>query len=134
MRGLPLDHLGVAVRDLEAASAAYLLLGLEPEGDDQTVPAQGVRVRVFRVGESLLELLEPSSATSPVARFIAERGPGLHHVALRVTRLEDEVTRLCAAGARFLTPEPGPGRHGTRVVFLHPKWSGGVLIELVDYP
>lgn len=132
--GLPLDHLGVAVRDLDEASAPYRLLGLEPEGEDETVARQGVRVRTFRVGASLLELLEATTPDSPVARFVEKRGTGLHHLALRVENLEREITRLSIAGAEFVSPQPRPGRHGTRVVFLHPKWLGGVLVELVEYP
>lgn len=132
--GLPLDHLGVAVGNLEEASAPYRLLGLRPEGDDETLPTQGVRVRTFRVGGSLLELLEPTAPESPIQKFIDKRGPGLHHLALRVAALDEEISRLSEAGAAFINPQPTQGRHKTRVVFLHPKWCGGVLVELVEYP
>lgn len=134
LAGLPLDHLGVAVESLEAASLPYTLLGLAAEGDDETVTSQRVRVRTFRSGESLLELLEPTSPESPIRAFLDRRGPGLHHLALRVAGLETEIARLKDAGARFASESPQRGRHSTRVVFLHPKWTGGVLIELVEYP
>lgn len=133
LAGLPLDHLGVAVADLDDAGAAYRLLGLEPEGADEEIAAQGVRVRAFRAGDSLIELLAPTSAEGAVARFLERRGPGLHHVAFRVGRLAPEIARLREAGAEFIDETPRPGRAGTRVVFLHPRWSGGVLIELVEH-
>lgn len=136
--GLPLDHfqvdhVGVAVADLEAATAPYRLLGLTQVGEDEVVASQHVRVRALQVGESLLELLEPTAPESPIAAFLEKRGPGLHHVALRVEHLDEEITRLLAAGARFIATGPRPGRAGTRVVFLHPKWTGGVLVELVEH-
>ena len=133
LEGLRLDHVGVAVADLEAATQPYRLLGLAQIGEDEVVASQHVRVRALQVGESLLELLEPTAPESPIAVFLAKRGPGLHHLALRVEHLDDEVTRLVAAGARFISPEPRPGRAGTRVVFLHPKWTGGTLVELVEH-
>ena len=133
LSGLPLDHVGIAVSDLEAASAPYRLLGLVQVGEDEVVVSQHVRVRALRVGASLLELLEPTAPESPIATFLAKRGPGLHHVALRVDDVTAEVARLSAAGARFVNPEPRPGRAGTRVVFLHPKWMGGTLVELVEH-
>ena len=133
LTGLPLDHIGVAVHSLDEAGAPYALLGLPQVEEDEVVASQHVRVRALRVGESLLELLEPTSPESPIARFLDKRGAGLHHVALRVADLSAEVARLTESGARFIDPEPRPGRSGTRVVFLHPKWTGGVLLELVEH-
>ncbi len=133
LSGLPLDHVGIAVSDLEAASAPYRLLGLVQVGEDEVVVSQHVRVRALQVGASLLELLEPTAPGSPIATFLAKRGSGLHHVALRVDDVTAEVARLSAAGARFVNLEPRPGRAGTRVVFLHPKWTGGTLVELVEH-
>lgn len=133
LRGLALDHLGIAVADLDEAAEPYELLGLPQEGDDEEVGGQGVRVRALRAGGALIELLAPTRDDSPIATFLARRGPGLHHVALRVEDLEGEVARLERAGARFASREPRPGRAGTRVVFLHPSWSGGVLVELVEH-
>jgi methylmalonyl-CoA/ethylmalonyl-CoA epimerase len=132
--GLPLDHLGIAVHNLSESSKPYELLGLVPDGNDEEIAAQGVRVRALRCGESLVELLEPTTPESPIQRFLDRRGPGLHHLALRVKQLETEMTQLLAEGAQFIDTEPHPGRHGTRVVFLHPKWTGGVLVELVEHP
>ena len=132
--GLPLDHVGVAVRTLDEGSRPYQLLGLTRDGDDEEVAAQGVRVRVLRSGESRVELLEPTSPGSPLVKFLEKRGPGVHHLAFRVDDLDAEIQRLQAEGAPFIDPEPKPGRHGTRVVFLHPSWAGGVLVELVEHP
>ena len=131
---LTLDHLAIATPDLESGSAPYLALGLHPEGPDETVEGQGVRVRAFVVGGSLIELLSPTRPDSPVATFLTRRGAGLHHLALRVTDLDAEMERLRVARAVFLDDEPRAGRAGTRVAFLHPKWGAGTLIELVEHP
>lgn len=132
--GLPLDHVGVAVWKLEEGSRPYQLLGLVKDGDDEEVSAQGVRVRTLRGGESLVELLEPTSPDSPLQKFLDKRGPGVHHLAFRVGNLKAEIARLHAEDAQFINLEPQPGRHGSRVVFLHPAWAGGVLVELVEHP
>ncbi len=133
LTGLKLDHLAIATPDLDAGSAPYLALGLRPEGPDEDVEAQGVRVRTFMVGESLIELLMPTRLDSPIAAFLTKRGAGLHHLAFGVTNLGAQMQRLEAQGAAFLGPA-GPGRAGTRVAFLHPRWGGGTLIELVEHP
>jgi methylmalonyl-CoA/ethylmalonyl-CoA epimerase len=125
--------LGIAVASLEEAGKIYELIGLPREGEDEFVESQQVRVRALRAGDSLLELLEPTSIESPIAKYLAKRGPGLHHLALRVNDLEKEIARLKQLGAEFISTEPRAGRSGTRVVFLHPKWAGGVLIELVEH-
>jgi methylmalonyl-CoA/ethylmalonyl-CoA epimerase len=129
----PVDHIGIATPDLETASVPYRLIGLKPLEPDEEVASQRVKVRAFQAGESLIELLVPTSPDSPIQRFLEQRGAGLHHVALRVDHLEAEIERLQTQGAVFINPEPRAGRAGTRVVFLHPKWSGGVLIELVEH-
>lgn len=131
---LRLDHIAIATPDLELGSAAYQALGLHPEGPDEDVPTQGVRVRAFEVGNSLIELLMPTRDSSPIATFLQKRGAGLHHLALRVPDISAEMQRLTELGAVFLSSEPQAGRAGTRVAFLHPKWSGGTLIELVEHP
>ncbi len=133
-RTLVLDHIALATPSLEQGSLPYTMLGLVPLEPDEEIPSQQVRVRVFQVGESLLELLEPTSETSPIAKFLATRGPGLHHMALRVENLEAEMARLRLEGARFVNDTPQPGRAGTRVAFLHPKWAGGTLLELIEHP
>lgn len=129
-----LDHVAVATPDLDTGSAPYLALGLHPEGPDEDVETQGVRVRAFVVGETLIELLTPTRPDSPIAAHLERRGPGLHHTAYRVADLDAEMTRLRGEGARFLSDAPTPGRAGTRVAFLHPKWGAGTLIELVEHP
>ncbi len=131
--GLKLDHLGIAVRNLDEATQPYHLLGLARVGEDEIIVSQHVKVRALRVGESLLELLEPTSPESSIARFLEKRGEGLHHVAFLVENLEAEIQRLLKENAPFISTEPRAGRAGTRVVFLHPKWTKGVLVELVKH-
>ena len=128
----PIDHIGIAVPDLESGSAPYLAIGLQAL-PDEAVLGQKVLVRAFWAGDSLIELLAPTDPSSPIAVFLEKRGAGMHHIALRVEHLETEIARLQAQGAIFLSPEPRAGRAGTRVVFLHPKWGAGVLIELVEH-
>ncbi|ULH14737.1 VOC family protein [Deinococcus sp. KNUC1210] len=126
------DHIAMLTPDLDVGSVPYTALGLTPDGPDETVTTQGVRVRAFRLGDTLIELLEPE-AGSGLAASLAKRGAGLHHVAFRVASLEAEITRLSALGAVFLNTQPQPGRAGSRVAFLHPKWGAGTLIELVEH-
>jgi methylmalonyl-CoA/ethylmalonyl-CoA epimerase len=133
LEGLALDHVAIAVPSFDA-EGPYLALGLHPEGPDEVVAAQGVRVRLLRAGGAAIELLAPLADDGPVARFLERRGPGLHHLAFRVADLDAEIARLRALGAVFVDPEPRPGRGGSRVVFLHPRWAGGVLVELVAHP
>lgn len=129
--GLPIDHFGVAVHDLDAAATPWAVLGL-PVAEDEEVPEQGVRVRLLRAGDAWIELLAPSRDDSPVGRFLRTRGEGLHHVALRVDDIEAELARLIDAGARAIDAHPRRGRAGSQVAFLHPGWAHGVLIELVQ--
>jgi methylmalonyl-CoA/ethylmalonyl-CoA epimerase len=128
-----LDHVALAVHDLNEGERPYRLLGLARLGEDEIVPSQHVRVRLLQLGNGLLELLEPTSPESPIASFLEKRGPGLHHLAFRVADLEAELKRLAAAGAQLIDASPRPGRAGSKVAFLHPKWAGGVLIELVEH-
>ncbi len=130
---LIIDHLGIAVKALDDASEVYALLGFQAIGDDELIESQGVKVRAFQAGESLLELLEPTREDSPIAKYIEKRGEGLHHVAFRVDNLEAEIERLEKQGATFISTEIRAGRAGTRIVFLHPKWTKGVLVELVEH-
>ena len=127
------DHVGIAAADLEAGSAPYRALGLAHEGD-ATIEGQRVRARVFGAGAGRVELIAPLDDDGPVARFLARRGPGLHHVAFRVHDIDAEIERLRADGARFASEPPAarPGLHGSRVVFLHPAWGEGTLLELVE--
>jgi methylmalonyl-CoA epimerase len=128
---LAIDHLGIAVRDLEAACRVYEALGFSIAAREE-VPQEQVRVALLPVGESRIELLEPTGPTSTVARFLEKRGEGLHHYALRVPHLEAVVARLKQAGIRLVKDEIQTGAGGHRYVFLHPSSTGGVLIELVE--
>ena len=135
LAGFPLDHIGIAVADLGAGDA-YAALGWRPDGADGEVVAQGVRVRMLRGGPGpALELLAPlpsAEADGPIERFLARRGPGLHHVAFAVPDLDAAMARLAADGAPFLDAAPRPGFGGHRVAFVHPRWAAGVLVELVE--
>lgn len=125
-----LDHIGIAVRSIEGA-AIYRALGLTVD-HVETVETQGVRTAFLPVGDSSLELLEPTSATSPVAKFIEKRGEGIHHICFRVDDIDAHLERLKAAGFRLINESPVPGAHGCRVAFLHPAAGNGVLIELSE--
>lgn len=125
-----LDHIGIAVRSLEAAKI-YETLGLAVE-HVETVPTQQVRTAFLSVGDSNLELLEPTGPDSTVAKFIDKRGEGIHHICLRVDSIEEHLERLKAAGYRLINEAPVPGAHGCRVAFLHPSAGNGVLIELSE--
>ncbi len=130
---LPIDHIGIAVTDLELASLPYQTLGFAVVGHDEFIENQQVKVRTFQAGDSLLELLCPTSSDSPIAGFLAKRGQGIHHIAFRVGNLEAEIARLEQIGALFISNIPRAGRAGTRVVFLKPSWGQGVLMELVEH-
>ena len=128
MKKLTLDHIGIAVRSL-ASAKIYQDLGLTIE-HVETVETQRVKTAFLSVGDSNLELLEPTSPDSPIAKFIENRGEGIHHICLRVDDLEAHLERLKAAGYRLINEAPVPGAHGCRVAFLHPSAGNGVLIEL----
>jgi methylmalonyl-CoA epimerase len=128
-----IDHLGIAVKSLAAARAFYEKLGLKVVGEE-VVEHEKVRIAMLPVGESRLELLEATAADSPVARFIAKRGEGLHHVALEVDNLAEVVERLKAAGTRLISDEIKIGAGGHLYVFVHPSSAGGVLLELCQDP
>ena len=128
---ITIDHLGIAVKSLAAARGIYEKLGLEVS-PVETVPQEKVRLVMVPVGESRLELLEATSDDSTIARFIAKRGEGLHHVSLRVPDLAAAVERLKRDGVRLVSDEIKTGAGGHRYVFLHPAGTGGVLLELVE--
>ena len=131
MAAREIHHVGVAVDDLEAAIGTYReLLGGEVEHRD-TVEDQGVEAAVVRVGQSRVELLRPLGADTPVGRFLAKRGPGMHHIAYRVDDLRGELERLAAAGVELIDAEPRTGLFGLQVAFVHPDAVHGVLTELV---
>lgn len=125
------DHIGVAVRSLEEGARLYRTLGLEVHGTEE-VPEQGVRVAFLSAGGTRLELLEPLGEDSPIARHLERRGPGLHHVALRVPDIRASMASLREAGFQLLSEEPQRGAHGCLVCFVHPRSAGGVLLELTQ--
>lgn len=126
-----LDHLGIAVRSLADAKAIYEKLGLALS-PAEVVPGENVRVLMVLVGETRLELLEPTSDDSVIAKFIAKRGEGLHHISIRVPDLNAAVQKLKSGGTRLVSNEIKIGAGGHRYIFLHPSGTSGVLIELVE--
>jgi methylmalonyl-CoA/ethylmalonyl-CoA epimerase len=130
------NHIGIAVRSLDAHRDYYeRVLGATYQGTEE-VASQRVRVAFYRVGPPdggvLIELLEPTSADSPVAAFIEKRGEGLHHIAYTVEGIEARLRSLKEEGVRLVDETPRPGAHHTRIAFLHPKSSAGILTELVE--
>jgi methylmalonyl-CoA epimerase len=128
---ITIDHLGIAVRSLAVAKGIYEKLGLSVS-PEETVEQEKVRLVMVPVGESRLELLEPTSDDSTIAKFIAKRGEGLHHVCMRVPDLAAAVARLKRDGVRLVSEEIKVGAGGHRYVFVHPASAGGVLLELVE--
>jgi methylmalonyl-CoA epimerase len=127
---ISIDHLGIAVNSIDQAAAFYRAIGLEVE-HRETVAKEKVHVAMLPAGDSRIELLEPSEPDSSVAKYLEKRGPGLHHVALKVPDLNAAVERLRAAGSRLLN-EPRQGAGGHLYVFVHPASTGGVLLELIQ--
>ena len=124
-----IDHLGIAVANLEEAAKEYeAILGVK-RGEIEEVAEQKVRVIMFEVGESRVELLEPTADDSPIAKFLAKKGPGLHHVGYGVDDIHEALKKAKAAGARLLNEEPKKGAHGAQIAFVHPKSLSGVLTE-----
>jgi len=131
VKKLSIDHIGIAVESLDEGKAFYEALGLQMEGIEE-VSEQKVRVGFLPIGDTRLELLEPTSPESPIGRHLSKRGAGLHHLCFQVEDIEASMEQLQAAGYRLLSTEPQPGAHGCRVCFVHPKSSAGVLIELSE--
>jgi methylmalonyl-CoA/ethylmalonyl-CoA epimerase len=127
-------HLGYAVEDIEAASRFYSEnFGAEPT-EPEVVEEQGIVATTFRVGESMIELVQPTRPDSPVGRFLERQGEGVHHVAYEVEDLEAALRELKRSGVELVDEEPRRGAGGTRVAFVHPKSAFGVLTELVELP
>ncbi|HLW51400.1 MAG TPA: methylmalonyl-CoA epimerase [Candidatus Angelobacter sp.] len=126
-----IDHLGIAVRSLAEARKFYERLGLGPV-EEEVVPHEKVKVAMIPVGESRIELLEPTSPDSVIGKFLDKRGEGLHHVAIHVTDLAHTLETLKASGTRFVNEEIKIGAGGHLYVFVHPSSAGGVLLELVQ--
>jgi methylmalonyl-CoA/ethylmalonyl-CoA epimerase len=129
MTAYKIDHIGVAVVSIDDAVAVYRALGLE-EKHREEVPAQKVVTAFLPAGECRIELLEPTSEDSPVAKFLKKRGPGIHHICFAVRDIDATVADLTRRGFRLINSEPAPGADGKRIVFLHPDAGHGVLIEL----
>jgi methylmalonyl-CoA/ethylmalonyl-CoA epimerase len=125
-----LDHIGIAVASLGEALSFYRdALGLDVEAPEE-VPSQRVRAYFIPVGECALELLEATDDSSPIAKYTAKRGPGLHHITLRVDDIRAALARLKERGVRLIDEVPRPGAHGALVAFIHPSSAHGVLVEL----
>jgi len=130
-----IHHVAIAVESLDDGAATWGPDGIGlPEEGREDVASQKTRVAMFPVGESRVELIEPMEAGSAVRRHLDKRGPGIHHICFEVDDLAAEMKRLQAAGLRFTSDAPAPGAHGSLVAFLHPKSTGGVLIELNEFP
>ncbi len=131
--GMKLDHIGVAVGDLKTAGAAWSKV-TRAAGPPEDVGGQGVRVQFCDFEGGAIELLAAAGDDTPVGRFLARRGEGLHHIAFRVPDIRAALGDLEAQGARLIDREPRPGAHGTEVAFVHPSAFAGVLVELVQHP
>jgi methylmalonyl-CoA/ethylmalonyl-CoA epimerase len=130
---MKIDHIGIATPKIDDALAFWRdALGLEVVHAEE-VAEQGVRVAMLPVGESRVELLEPTHAGSPVAKFIAKRGAGIHHVAVQVEDIRATLARLKSNGARLIDEEPRVGAGNCLIAFVHPSATGGVLLELVEH-
>jgi len=130
---MKIDHIGIAVKSLSSAARVYEnLIGLRVSGYDQ-VDEQGVRVAMLNIGETRIELLEPTGPDSPIEKFMAKRGEGIHHIAVSVDDIEAELERLKASGARLIDEKPRRGAHNTKIAFIHPSSANGVLLELVQH-
>ena len=132
LAGVALDHVGVAVESLaEAVNFYQRVLGLEVSGFEN-VPQEKTKVALLALGESRIELLEPTEPDSPIGRFLRKRGEGLHHICLRVPDLAGLIARLNQSGIKLINPQPAVGAGGHQYVFVHPQSAGVVLLELAQ--
>ena len=134
--GIRLDHIGIAVNDLESGSVFWNILGLEMQGDELN-EEQGVNIRFFGTEPSSegarIELLSPTSEDTPIGKFLQQRGPGIQQIAFRVDDLQGLLNRLKSQGVRLINETPTVGAHGSQIAFVHPSSTGGVLVELLQY-
>ena len=129
-----INHIAIAVSNLEEAAKFYqTVMGLTLSGIE-VVAAQKTKVGFFKIGESNIELVQPAEPDSPLVKFLETKGQGIHHICLEVDDVEAEVRSYLEKGATMVDQKPRPGAHNTKVAFVHPKSSGGVLIELCEYP
>ena len=127
-----IEHLGIAVKDLEAATKTYEALLGKPAYQSEEVESEGVKTVFFKTGENKIELLGATREDSPIAKYIAKRGEGIHHIAFDVEDIETEIERLKSEGFRLINEIPKKGADNKRIVFLHPKSTNGVLVELCE--
>lgn len=125
-----IEHLGIAVKDMEASAKLYEALLGKPSYKSEKVESEGVNTMFFEIGESKIELLEATNPESPIAKFIEKRGEGIHHIAYDVEDIYKEIERLKKAGFEMIHNSPKEGADNKLIAFLHPKSSGGVLVEL----
>jgi len=129
-----INHIAIAVNNLEEAARFYqTVMGLTLSGIE-VVTAQKTKVGFFKIGEPNIELVQPAEPDSPLVKFLETKGQGIHHICLEVDDIEAEVKTFLEKGATMVDQKPRPGAHNTRVAFVHPKSSGGVLIELCEFP
>jgi len=127
-----IEHLGIAVKDLESATKTYEALLGKAAYQSEEVEREGVKTVFFKTGESKIELLGATRPDSPISKYIEKRGEGIHHIAFHVDNIDAEINRLKANGFNLISDEPKPGADNKRIVFLHPKSSHGVLVELCE--
>ena len=134
--GIRVDHIGIAVNDLDSSSEFWRLIGLE-QGNDELNVEQGVNIRFFGSEQGTdatkIELLSPTSTNTPIGRFLEKKGPGVQQIAFRVDNLQELLDKLKSAGVRLINETPTAGAHESQIAFVHPSSTGGVLVELLQY-
>jgi len=125
-----IEHIGIAVENLEKSNALFASLLGTPPYKQEEVESEGVRTSFFQTGPNKIELLEATSPDSPIAKFLAKKGEGIHHIAFDVADIQAEIKRLTSEGFTLINEQPKPGADNKLVAFLHPKSTGGVLVEL----
>jgi len=131
MKALKIDHIGIAVKDLEKALEFYETLGMKAEGTE-VVEEQMVKVAFLPTGDSEIELLESTSPDGPIAKYIDKKGEGIQHLALRVENIEEAIADLMEKGVRMIDQKPRYGAGGAKIAFVHPKSTNGILLELTE--
>ena len=134
--GIRIDHIGIAVSDLETGSKFWRLIGLE-QGEDELNEDQGVNIRFFGSNQDAkapqIELLAPTSEDTPIGRFLEKKGPGIQQIAFQVDDLQSLLDKLKSEGIRLINETPTKGAHGSQIAFVHPSSTGGVLVELLQH-